>query len=166
MRERFHRWARDGVEAPQMRHDPSGMRANTTAAEWPAVECWIQPRSSMAVQSSESESFPPQDSRGTVTVWQPGRGAGRHDCALLVARRRLEARHRSSPLRLPSESPHFLSLARGGLHPAYVGAARHCGYSAARRSVLKLPLSTSLVDSRQARGPVGLLARDGPGLGL
>ncbi len=32
-----------------MRHNPSGLRANTTEAACPAVECWIQPRSSRSL---------------------------------------------------------------------------------------------------------------------
>ena len=48
-----------------MRHDPSGLRANTTAVVWPAVECWIQQRSSRSMSCARSSASSPSDRRFT-----------------------------------------------------------------------------------------------------
>ena len=68
---------------------------------------------------------------------RPGCGAGWADAALLVAGRRLAARHRHAPLHARRV------LARRCLHPADVGAARHGGH-AARPCLLRHPLGASL----------------------
>ena len=77
---------------------------------------------------------------------RPGRCAGGQDCALLVARRRLAARHRRPPL------PARRLLACGGLQPADVGAARQGGH-APRRRLLRLPMGASLAGPGGGCGP-------------
>ena len=50
-----------------MCHDPFGLWAQTTAAAWPgpAVECWIQPRSSRSMSCARSSASSPSDRRFT-----------------------------------------------------------------------------------------------------
>jgi hypothetical protein len=89
-----------------------------------------------------------------VSSWTPRRPARRRpagtaggaDAALLVARRRLAAWHRSPYL------PAWGLLACGGLPPADVGPARHGGH-AARRGHVRLPLGASLPGSRSRGRP-------------
>ena len=64
----------------------------------------------------------------------------------MVARRLLAARNRRPPL--PARRP----LARGGLHPEDVGAARHSGH-AARRRLLWLALGAAVAGPGGGCGP-------------
>ena len=96
---------------------------------------------------------------GPCTTGRHSCGARRQDHPLLVARGQVAARHRRPPL------PAWRVLARGGVHPAGVGATLH-GRHAVRRRLLRRPLGAALPGStgwRRGR-PLHRLGSSGPQL--